>query len=550
VSGVSGGPQWPHWHERLRSERPSEDPRRLELWGYAGRPSYAPGETLTLHVSTTARRFDVTVVRDGATAEVVHRASGVPGELHATPADAFEAGCGWPASVSVPVPPEWRSGGYVVELTAADERGTVAHDGFFVVRPGGDAPRARIALVVATYTWQAYNDWGGGSFYSRDDRGRDATTADDAVASAAQRTADGFSPRLSFDRPWARGLVRLPLGAPRIARRDAAPIGWAPRREQGEWAFANGYSYWSGSAGWAGYDGLFARWAERGGYAVDLLTQWDLERDPDCLSPYACVVTVGHDEYWSAPGRRVLDRFVEGGGRYARLAGNILWQVRSEDAGRTLVCFKYVPELDPRASAPDAAQRTGAFESRAIGDPPVTTFGANGGRGTYSRMGGSSPRGVGGFVVYRNDHWAFAGTDLYYADVLGASVPLVGYESDGVAYTFEHGLPLPTGEDGAPEGLQILALTPGGLEEEDHGHAGAFVEVGDGDVRFLARALFGADDAATLETVRRGAAVMTWMPKGAGEVFCGGSTEWPHALSQGEPAVERVVRNVLDRFAT
>lgn len=548
MRGISSGPQWPHWYQWIRGERPGDDPRQLEIWGYAGQPSYAAGEALTLHVSTTAAAFEVVIYRDGAEQEVVHRQSGVAGTRHPTPEDAYAAGCGWPAALSVEVPVTWRPGAYVVEFTASDERGTATQDGFFVVRAG--APSGRIALILATYTWQAYNDWGGGSAYSRDRASSaEPDAADHAEESSSQRTAEGFSPRLSFARPWARGLIRRPLGAPRVALGTAPPMGWALRREQGEWSIANGYSYWSGAAGWGTFDGLFVRWAERQGYAIDLLTQWDLDRDPECISPYRCVVTVGHDEYWTGAGRRALDAHIEAGGRYARLAGNILWQVRLEDSGTTQVCFKYVPELDPLAAAEDHSRRTGAFESLAIGDPPVTTFGANGGRGVYSRMGGSSPRGVGGFIVYRNDHWVFDGSDLYYADVLGATVPLVGYEADGVSYTFDKGLPVTTGEDGAPPELEILALTPGGMAEEDHQVPGAFVEIGEGDMRFLAQALFGADTPETREAARRGAAVMTWMPKGAGEVLCGGSTEWPHALALGEPMVERIVRNVLDRFS-
>jgi hypothetical protein len=547
---VSTGAQWPHWSRQVRGERPGEDPRVLEIWGYTGQPSYAVGGQLALHVSTTARRFDVAIYRDGAELEEVHREAGIPGALHPTPTDAYAFGCGWPAVVTVEIPVHWRPGAYVVELTASDERGNATHHAFFVVRPEQPGRERPIAVVLATYTWQAYNDWGGGSAYSRDPPpGREGT--DDAPVDivTAQRVAEGFSPRLSFERPWARGLVRLPVGAPRIALSEPPPLGWAPRHPQAEWAFANGYANWSDSAGWARFDGLFVRWAERNGYEIELLTQWDLDRDPRSLDHYACVVTVGHDEYWTAIGRRVLDDFIEQGGRYVRLAGNILWQIRLEDEGRTQVCFKYVPDLDPLAEHEDRSQRTGAFESSAIADPPVTTFGGNGARGIYARMGGSSPRGVGGFIVYRNDHWVFGGADLYYADVLGASVPLVGYEADGVTYTFEHGLPVPTGEDGAPEELVILALTPGSMEEEDHGNPGGFLAVGEADMAFLTKALLGLDNPEGRERTRRGAAAMTWMKKGAGELVCGGTTEWPYALAQGEPFVERVVRNALDRFS-
>jgi hypothetical protein len=545
IRGLSGGSQWSHWSERIRGERPGRDRGALEIWGYAGQPSYAAGDVLTLHVSTTASRFDVLIYRDGASQEVVHRAVDVPGSRHETPDDAYATGCGWPAALEIELPQEWPAGAYVVELTAADERGTATQDGFFVLRPRRGARTNPIAVVLATYTWQAYNDWGGASAYSLDplESGEDASSQ-----LRSPRSAEGFSPRLSLQRPWARGLIRVPCGAPRMTIAEPPPIGWAPRYEFAEWALANGYSHWSACAGWARYDGHFVRWAESHGYAIDLLTQWDLDRDPECLAGYACVVTLGHDEYWTAAGRGQLDAFVEQGGAYARLAGNIFWQIRLEDDGMTQVCHKYVPETDPLASAADRSLRTGAFESREIADPPVTTFGANGIRGVYSRFGGCSPRGVGGFVVYRNDHWAFEGTDLYYGDVLGARVPLVGYESDGLTYSFEHGLPVATGEDGAPPSVQILGLTPVTVEDEDHGRPGGFLAVGDGDLAFATRALFGADTPEGRARIRRGAAVMTWMEKGAGEVFCGGSTEWPYALSQAEPAVERVVANVLSRF--
>jgi len=538
--------QWPHWTEQFRGERPSDDPGKLEVWGYTSRPSYAPGELLELHVSTTAENFSVEIYRDGASLELVHREEGIPGAFHPTPADAYATGCDWPVAQLIEIPEGWRSGGYVLVFTASDERGSVMQDGFFIVRAPRPAEHGT-AFVVATYTWQEYNDWGGACGYaSADGFAAPRPGVEDDHGSA--RGTSGFAPRLAFQRPWGRGLIRIPRGAPRIPVRGAPEIGWAPRYEVAEWAWANGFSVWSMSAGWARFDGLFARWAERNGYSLDFLSQWDLDRSPDALDGYDCVVTVGHDEYWTAAGRAVLDRFVEAGGGYARLAGNIFWQVRLEDDGGTQVCYKYVPEDDPLGDSSDVGLRTGPFEYSGIARPPVTTFGANGGRGVYAKYGGMSPRGVGGFVVYRNDHWAFAGTDLYYGDVLGADVPLVAYESDGVSYTFRNGLPYPAGDDGSPAELEILALTPVSFEEEDHGHPGAVLLVRDADLAVMARLFFGGDTAENRERLRAGSAVITHMPKGAGEVLCCGTTEWPYALDRGEPMVECITRNVLDRF--
>ena len=537
--GSSEG-QWLTWLERITAEGPAADPDALEIWGYTDQPSYGPGDTVSLHVSTTAPTWGLEVWRDGHTFEKLHEQHGLDGARYPIGDDVVASGCGWPSGASFEIPSGWASGGYIVVLRGERDGQEVTQDAFFVLRAAQPGQRSKLAMVAATYTWQEYNDWGGGCGYFSDEYV-------DHTADPLEVREKSFKARLSFQRPWSRGLIRTPVGAPRLAQ-PPPPAGTAVGVPAADWAISHGYSVWTVAAGWARYDALTFRWLEANGYEPELLSQWDLDRDPEVLDNYSAVVTTGHDEYWTAAGRAVLDRFIAGGGRYARLAGNIVWQVRMEDGLRTQVCHKYAAHADPRRHSDDIDQRTGAFEAHYIDRPPVTTFGANGFRGVYSRMAGMSPRGAGGFIVYRPGHWAFTGADVYYGDVLGADVPLVGYETDGVAYTFRRGLPHPTGEDGAPEDLEILALTPVTLEEEDHGQAGNLISIADGDLAFAAEALFSEDTPANRDKIRYGSAVITAMQKGRGEVFCAGTTEWCHALAQGETQVETITRNVLDRF--
>ena len=534
--------QWRTWLDQVAhmSEVPSSDPDVLEIWGYAGQPSYAPGDEVQLHVSTTATTWGFEVWRDGARFEMVHEHSGLPGQSHALGIDVVGSGCNWPVSATLRIPDDWRSGGYIVILRGERDGAEVTQDAFFVLRAASPGENSKLALVIATYTWQEYNDWGGGCGYSSSDDFIEDTSNADARHGNFNRT-------LSFQRPWARGLIRSPVGVPRIAERRT-PLGAATGMPAADWAMSHGYSIWSIASGWARYDGLAARWLESEGYEPELLSQWDLDRDPAILANYRVVVTSGHDEYWSAAGRNVLDSFVEAGGRYARFAGNICWQVRLEDDLDSQVCHKYFPEDDSQFGNPDPSRRTGAFEALHINRPPVSTFGANGFRGGFARQGAVSPRGPGGFIVYRPDHWAFAGADVYYGDMLGAELPVVGYELDGVDYTFRHGVPHPTGEDGAPSSLEILALTPVTLEEEDHGQTGSLLTMGDFTLRFAARALFGEASPENCARLRYGSAVITHMQKGFGEVFCAGTTEWPYALAAHEEQCEIITRNVLDRF--
>ena len=532
--------QWRTWLERLPWDGWVDEPGALQIWGYPSRPSFAPGDTVDLHVSTTASTWGFEVWRDGATFEKVYEVSGLTGVAHPVPDDPVANGCGWPVGASFTIPADWTTGGYVIVFHGQRHDASVSQDGFFVLRTKSAGFRSKLALVIATYSWQEYNDWGGGCGYSSKD-------FDDQSADPLVVRETSFRPRLSFDRPWSRGMIRVPVGVPRLAQ-PPIPLGGAVGVPAVDWCIAHGYSVWTVANGWARYDGLTARWLEAEGYAPEYLSQWDLDRDPCALDGYDVVLTTGHDEYWTAAGRAALDQFVEDGGRYARLAGNIIWQVRIEDDLHTQVCHKYAAHADPAHNNPNVDQRTGAFESRHIDRPPVTTFGANGFRGVYSRMGGLSPRGAGGFIVYRPDHWCFDGADVYYGDVLGSELPLVGFETDGVDYAFRHGRPYPTGDDGASPDLEILALTPVTLEEEDHGHSGSLLSIADGDLAFATEALLGEDTPEGRDRVRYGSAVITHMTKGAGEVFCAGTTEWCHGLARRHTQTEIITRNVLNRF--
>src|SRR5688500_5236591 len=71
----------------------AEEPRPLFVEGYAGQVSYAPGEELSLHVSTSAAVFSVEVARLGAKTESVWSRAEIKGREHPVPEDASSHGC-------------------------------------------------------------------------------------------------------------------------------------------------------------------------------------------------------------------------------------------------------------------------------------------------------------------------------------------------------------------------------------------------------------------------------------------------------------------------
>ncbi|GEO85281.1 MULTISPECIES: N,N-dimethylformamidase beta subunit family domain-containing protein [Alphaproteobacteria] len=514
-------------------EHPGMDGERGEIWCYSDRFSYVPGDEVTLFISSTAASCDIDVLRDGATEQHMLTISAIATAWQETPDQCSVEGCGWRQSHSFRIPTDWTSGAYRLTLTAEgrDGKPIQAHH-LFILCPAAGAKPGRILQVAATGTWTSYNTWGGSNHYQ----------------GITGPNRDQYATRVSTQRPWCRGFVVLPQGAPRVPLEVETPPAVAPRYPHMEWAYSTGHSKKYASSGWASYDSHFFRWAERAGYAIDLASQHELHFRPEILDDYDCAVFVGHDEYWTWEMRDAVDRFVERGGFAARFAGNFMWQTRLEDEGRTQVCYKYRARAeDPAYAGGDITRATNSWEAPEIGRPGALSFGLNATRGLYAGWGGCAPRGARGFPVYRPGHWAFAGTGIYYGDLLGAESHVFGYEVDGLDYVIRNGLPEPGGEDIVPEGLEILALGMTSLVEESADIAVEDQFLTDEDGRFVAETLYGSRSDENLEKVKRGCGMIVNFPKGEGQVFHIGSTEWIAGLLRQDAMVERVTRNVLDR---
>jgi hypothetical protein len=257
---------------------------------------------------------------------------------------------------------------------------------------------------------------------------------------------------------------------------------------------------------------------------------------------------VGHDEYWSWGMREALDRFTDAGGNAAVLSGNTcFWQVRFDEHHRAMTCFKYRADEDPVVGTADERRVTGPWSDRRIAWPETRTIGLTFTRGGYSRYGLGVPRGSGAYTVWRSDHWAFEGTGLRYGDELGRADAIVAYEVDGVELTLRDGLPIPTGSDGAPDGLEILATAPARLWSQEEQPSRYAHEPG--ELENTAMAVFGPGWRDQVHRVTNNhACIGVFTKPGGGTVFNAGVTDW--ACGLGDPDVARVTRNVLDRLSS
>lgn len=459
-----------------------DQPKSTALFvaGYCDQVSYVAGESIGFHLSSNAAMAHMTIRRIGAEDKVVWEGQDIALENHHIPDRASSDGCQWPPTMRLTLPADWLSGYYeatvsvtgpltsqessATEIDSAEPAPeTAAATIFFVVRSAHPGTDAKILLQLSTNTYNAYTNWGGHSLYAYHDR-------------------DGLQGhRVSFNRP-------------QISQ----------------------FGYW---------EIHFVRWAEANGYRLDFAANSDLEFHPEILTHYRLVLSVGHDEYWSSPMRDNLEAFICAGGNVAFFSGNTCcWQVRSEENGRALTCWKQAYVLDPLFRRGDAKLLSTAWSHHLIGRPENQLTGVGFLWGGYHLSHGEFMDGLGSYEVHRPDHWIFAGTNLKRGDRFGGKDTIVGYECDGCGLRWQDGMPYPTTKDGTPESFTILGTCPAKWAPDDCYWYDQFPQD------------------------RVGAAVMGTYTRN-GTVFTCGSTDWAHGLAGHDPIVERITRNILERLS-
>jgi hypothetical protein len=168
----------------------------------------------------------------------------------------------WTKTLSIPVDKDWIPGTYLIKVSD----GTTATYAPLTVR---DDTGTKHALLIqqATTTWQAYNNYGGVSFYSGLETG---------------------SGRLSFDRPYNEG---------------------------------------QGSGQFLTLEQGLVFWAESKGLDVTYWTNNDLDEYGGQLASRAGTIFLpGHDEYFSPRMRSALSQAIAGGVNVANLGANTAYR--------------------------------------------------------------------------------------------------------------------------------------------------------------------------------------------------------------------------------
>lgn len=286
------------------------------IQGFATKMSVNAGNRVEFKVKTNARAYTIDVYRTGWYQGLGARKVATVAPTAALPQNQPECAwavttelvdCGsWAVSAAWDVPAAAVSGVYVALLTRTDTGGQ-SHI-TFVVRDDGST--SDMVFQTADTTWQAYNSYGGSSFY--------------------QGGANDRAYKLSYNRPFnTRGV------------------------QQGrDFYFSAEYA--------------MVRFLEQNGYDVTYIAGADTHRDGARLLNHKAFLSVGHDEYWSGPQRAAVEQARDAGVHLAFFAGNeIYWRTRWEPsvAGpaadyRTLVSYK---ETWSRAKIDPSSEWTGTW---------------------------------------------------------------------------------------------------------------------------------------------------------------------------------------------
>ncbi len=187
----------------------------------------------------------------------------------------------------------------------------------FIVRRPESRPQGQLLVLVSSNTWLAYNSApfpvNHGPELTKMGTGGLATTHPDAATYSGYRDHRHGQPtyKIGLQLPW-------------------------PAADPNKTYINQAYSHLLRG------ERFLHLWLDQHGYDYDVITDHDLDRNPDALNGYEAVCINGHSEYWSARAYNGLDNYLKAGGAAVVLSGNTMfWRVSFDETGEVMECRKF-----------------------------------------------------------------------------------------------------------------------------------------------------------------------------------------------------------------
>lgn len=349
------------------------------LNGYAEVFSIFEGETLNIRVARKSApllwRRPVHVrkveIRDAVSGVLVatHKPPQPTPILEQDPASYRDKGAAYECLISMDTagwPPA------VYECIVRDSAGSRSEDIFFNIKPRS-VEEYDLLCILPSFTWQAYNRIGGGSFYS-DHLGLKRTIS--TLRPLCRRGDNGIDASLVFLAAFAEEKVKFAC--------------------------------------------------------VD---SWDLHREalPEGRVPVMALLT--HDEYWSVEMRTQINRYLRRHGVLLVMAGNVCWWRVAID-GDTVTVNKEQTAQGSRWSLSGTPEEKTFLSSYRFGGYGLEHAKKKKSVAKHVLpLSRDEIRAAGALTVVKPDHPIFAGVKLGPGNTFGGEVPIVYREVDGIPLT-------------------------------------------------------------------------------------------------------------------
>lgn len=425
--------------------------------------------------------------------------------------------CRWPVRHEWRIPENATPGLYVARFQFEYDKQIRLQYVTFIVKRAKERPPAPLAVLAATNTWRAYSS----TPFTIPPPQRKQVWGTGGIANGPTQP-----PAYSFYRSHAAGQGTYQLGL-RVP-----------------WPVASPYVLYGGPTEYSHLSRAerpLHVWLERNGYPFDILSDYDLHRQPDVLSSYKAVIIVGHNEYWSIPMYEGLQNYLKQGGQVINLSGNtIFWRVSFNADGSVMECRK----VDAPGNQMPAQRRGEAWHSqdgrrggmmRECGYPGWRLIGLD----SLGWNNPNNPKNFGPFVVEDPDHPFFRkphDLKLQRGDRIGAAGPgrtpaANGHEFDVRLSTLARLQQQPPPPGGSvppdPPGIRLLA------------NGTVFWKEGGAAFDYFFRPVQPQSD--------QGGEMIYWERPEGGRVFSAGCIGFVWAMLADE-RLQLLLRNVLDHF--
>ena len=233
----------------------------------------------------------------------------------------------WKVNHKFQLPEETKSGVYAGRFDFDLKGKSKRYHATFIVRRAESKPKAPLLVLVSSSTWLAYNST---PFPTTHGPGLIQ------MGTGGLGNSHPSAPRYSCYSDHFNGQPTYKIGM---------KVPW-PAAGPNRTYIGGGYSHLLRG------ERFLHLWLDKHGYEYDVITDRDLDSNPELLNGYKAVCINGHSEYWSSRAYDGLDRYLKSGGAAVVMSGNTMfWRVSFDETGEVMECRKFGKSIGGRAQA-------------------------------------------------------------------------------------------------------------------------------------------------------------------------------------------------------